>query len=116
MKSFLEVLAGSVVCAALFFTPLAASAADGELVNPYAGREDVVEEGGSLLNQYCSHCHGPWAVQGERPRDLRRLNLRYGDYAMSTYYTTVQEGYAFRLRSETLNQDAVPVFYSSSIG
>ena len=32
------------------------------------------------------------AVQGERPRDLRRLNLRYGDYAMSTFYTTVQEG------------------------
>ena len=61
-------------------------------VNPYAGREDVIEEGGSLLNQYCSHCHGPYAVQGERPRDLRRLNLRYGEYAISTFYTTVQDG------------------------
>lgn len=92
VKSFFGLFARSIVAAAITFTPLAVAAADGELVNPYAGREDVIEEGGSLLNQYCSHCHGPWAVQGERPRDLRRLNLRYGDYAMSTYYTTVQNG------------------------
>jgi mono/diheme cytochrome c family protein len=93
VKPFSGLLTPAVLLAAgLFFSPLAASADDGELVNPYAGREDIVEEGGSLLNQYCSHCHGPWAVQGERPRDLRRLNLRYGDYAMSTFYTTVQNG------------------------
>lgn len=93
VKPFSGLLAPAVLVAAgLFFLPLAASADDGALVNPYAGRDDIVEEGGSLLNQYCSHCHGPWAVQGERPRDLRRLNLRYGDYAMSTFYTTVQNG------------------------
>lgn len=61
-------------------------------VNPYAGDASVVEEGGSLFNQYCSHCHGQWADQGERPRDLRRLKLRYGDDAISTFLTTVNEG------------------------
>jgi len=81
-----------VMTVALACTPLVTSAADSELVNPFAGREDIVEEGGSLLNQYCSHCHGPYAVQGERPRDLRRLNLRYGEYAISTFYTTVHNG------------------------
>jgi len=76
---------------AIVFAPLSAIGAD-KIVNPYAGREDLVEEGGSLLNQYCSHCHGPYAVQGERPRDLRRLNLRYGEYAAETFYTTAQNG------------------------
>ena len=91
MKQFSKLSAPVIMLAAgLFCTSSGVLAED--LVNPYAGREDIVEEGGSLLNQYCSHCHGPWAVQGERPRDLRRLNLRYGDYAMSTFYTTVQEG------------------------
>jgi mono/diheme cytochrome c family protein len=92
VESFLRVGARLIVITALAGTPFFAAGAEGELVNPYAGQEDIIEEGGSLLNQYCSHCHGPWAVQGERPRDLRRLNLRYGDYAMSTFYTTVQNG------------------------
>jgi mono/diheme cytochrome c family protein len=60
--------------------------------NPYQGREDLVAEGGSLFNQYCSHCHGPNAVQGERPRDLRRLKIRYGDDAMKTFWTTINNG------------------------
>jgi mono/diheme cytochrome c family protein len=62
------------------------------LKNPYDGRTDVLEEGGSLLNQYCSHCHGPYAEQGERVRDLRRLNIRYGDDAINLYWTTVNNG------------------------
>ena len=73
-------------------TPAIALGEDVQLTNPYAGQAEIVEEGGSLLNQYCSHCHGPYAVQGERARDLRRLNLRYGDNMISTFYTTVQEG------------------------
>ncbi len=60
--------------------------------NPFAGRTDLIEEGRSLFNQYCSHCHGPNAVQGERPRDLRRLNIRYGDKASTIFYETVSTG------------------------
>jgi mono/diheme cytochrome c family protein len=60
--------------------------------NPYQGRADIAEEGKGLLNQYCSHCHGPDAVQGERPRDLRRLTIRYGDDAISVFWTTVHTG------------------------
>ena len=60
--------------------------------NPYAGKDEVVPEGKSLFNQYCSHCHGPDAVQGERPRDLRRLQIRYRDDAIVTFYTTINNG------------------------
>lgn len=60
--------------------------------NPYSGDKAVAEQGGSLFNQYCSHCHGQWAEQGERPRDLRRLNLRYGDDAITMFYQTVNTG------------------------
>ncbi len=61
-------------------------------VNPYAGNADVAQEGKSLFNQYCSHCHGPDAVQGERPRDLRRLQIRYRDDAIVVFYTTINNG------------------------
>ncbi len=60
--------------------------------NPYEGRSDLVPEGKSLFNQYCSHCHGPNAQQGERPRDLRRLKIRYGHDAISVFYTTTNNG------------------------
>jgi mono/diheme cytochrome c family protein len=60
--------------------------------NPYSGNKDVVEEGASLLNQYCAHCHGQRAEQGERVRDLRRLRIRYGDDAIVTFYQTVNNG------------------------
>lgn len=65
-----------------------------QIENPFAGRTDLVDEGRSLFNQYCSHCHGPNAVQGERPRDLRRLNIRYGDKASTIFYETVNTGRA----------------------
>lgn len=63
-----------------------------QIENPLAGRADVVGEGRSLFTQYCSHCHGPNALQAERRRDLRRLNRRYGDQASSVYYETVING------------------------
>jgi mono/diheme cytochrome c family protein len=62
------------------------------LQNPYEGKTEIVEEGGGLFNQYCSHCHGPNAVQGERPRDLRRLRIRYGDDVIKLFWTTVNNG------------------------
>jgi mono/diheme cytochrome c family protein len=61
-------------------------------VNPYAGNAEAVAEGKGLFNQYCSHCHGPDAVQGERPRDLRRLQIRYGDDAIVVFYATINNG------------------------
>jgi mono/diheme cytochrome c family protein len=60
--------------------------------NPFEGQAEVLPEGKSLFNQYCAHCHGPNAVQGERPRDLRRLNKRYGADAISVFYTTINGG------------------------
>ena len=85
----------ALIAAALFlFTGggIAAEKNAEALKNPYEGRQDLVVEGGSLFNQYCSHCHGPLAVQGERPRDLRRLNIRYGDDAIDLFWTTVNNG------------------------
>lgn len=61
-------------------------------VNPYQGNAEVAKEGAGLLNQYCSHCHGQWAEQGERPRDLRRLRLRYGDDAIAVFWQTANNG------------------------
>ena len=52
----------------------------------------MIAEGRSLFNQYCAHCHGPNAVQGERPRDLRRLTLRYGQQAPAVFADTVRKG------------------------
>jgi mono/diheme cytochrome c family protein len=85
---------GCMVAAALLFAPNAAWAdqAAGRPANPYAGNSEVVPQGKSLFNQYCSHCHGPDAVQGERPRDLRRMQIRYRDDAIAVFYTTINNG------------------------
>jgi len=83
-----------LLAAALTLAPAIASAEESDThpTNPYAGKTEVIPEGNSLFNQYCSHCHGPNAVQGERPRDLRRLQRRYGDDAISVFYTTINNG------------------------
>ena len=62
------------------------------ITNPFQGRADVIDEGRSLFNQYCGHCHGTNAYQGERSRDLRRLNLRYGQQAPRVFYEVVSNG------------------------
>jgi mono/diheme cytochrome c family protein len=62
------------------------------VVNPFAGRDDLVGEGKSLFNLHCSHCHGPNAFQGERKRDLRRLSKKYGDEMTAMFYTTAING------------------------
>lgn len=84
----------TVLAVALACSPALAASDEtaGRPTNPYAGDKEVAKEGGSLFNQYCSHCHGPWADQAERPRDLRRLRIRYGDDAIAAFYTTVSTG------------------------
>jgi polar amino acid transport system substrate-binding protein len=51
-----------------------------------------VSAGREVFNATCAHCHGVEAVQGERRIDLRRLQLRYGENARATFWTTVHEG------------------------
>jgi mono/diheme cytochrome c family protein len=95
-KSWRISLVGSAAIAAVLSIPVArpirAATETPRPTNPYEGRSDLVPEGKSLFNQYCSHCHGPNAQQGERPRDLRRLRIRYGDDAITVFYTTINEG------------------------
>jgi mono/diheme cytochrome c family protein len=83
-----------LLLAVLMLQPASGEAADepARLENPYQGRADIAEEGRGLLNQYCAHCHGPNAAQGERPRDLRRLKIRHGDDAIRVFWTTVHKG------------------------
>jgi mono/diheme cytochrome c family protein len=71
---------------------VAAETSAGPLANPLEGRADVVDEGRSLFNQYCAHCHGTNAYQGERARDLRRLKLRYQAQAPRVFYEVVSNG------------------------
>jgi len=89
------VLAAVFCLAAAFWlaaTTVAAENAAGPLANPLHGRADVVDEGRSLFNQYCAHCHGTNAYQGERARDLRRLKLRYESQASRIFYEAVSNG------------------------
>lgn len=62
------------------------------LANPFSGQEDIEAEGRTAFNVHCSHCHGPNAIQGERPRDLRRLTLRYGEKVAEIFLTTALDG------------------------
>ena len=77
--------AALAVCVQISIPAAAADTATALQENPNA-------EGNSLFNQYCSHCHGPNAEQGERPRDLRRLKIRYGDNRADMFRTTVAKG------------------------
>jgi polar amino acid transport system substrate-binding protein len=85
---------GALALAALglWHTGPAGEVAAAPAANPFEGRGDVVEHGRSLFNQYCSHCHGPNAIQGERVRDLRRLTIRYGAEASQVFIQTVSVG------------------------
>ena len=85
----------NVAALATVFWILAFGAAQAEQArpaNPFEGRSDLVENGRSLFNQYCAHCHGPNAQQGEKPRDLRRLKIRYEGDAISVFYATINNG------------------------
>jgi len=81
-----------VVLSVLLPGAVPAQHAAATITNPFQGRADVIDEGRSLFNQYCGHCHGTNAYQGERSRDLRRLNLRYGQQAPRVFYEVVSNG------------------------
>jgi mono/diheme cytochrome c family protein len=91
VKSRGAALRRAVVAAIMAMAPVATAVAE-RPTNPYEGNTELVPEGKSLFNQYCSHCHGPDAIQGERPRDLRRLRIRYGDNAIGVFYSTINDG------------------------
>ena len=86
------VVTRAAVLAAFMLASTMAFADEERPVNPFEGRQEIVPEGNSLFNQFCSHCHGPNAEQGERPRDLRRLRIRYGDDAIAVFYKTINNG------------------------
>jgi mono/diheme cytochrome c family protein len=60
--------------------------------NPFAGDAAAAEAGHQLFNETCAHCHGPNAVTGLTERNLRHLQLRYGDHMAETFHTTVLQG------------------------
>lgn len=84
--------AAAAVVGVLLLVGAAAPSAAEALANPFEGREDLIPEGKTLFNVHCSHCHGPNAIQGERPRDLRRLNKRYGADMANAFYKTATTG------------------------
>lgn len=50
------------------------------------------EQGRSLFNETCAHCHGPDARSGLPERNLRHLKIRYGDAMRNVFQTTVTGG------------------------
>lgn len=94
------IAAGIIVLVGLSGSPAAAQESDGSeaapgklmFSNPFSGQEDIQAEGRTKFNVHCSHCHGPNAIQGERPRDLRRLTLRYGKKVAEVFLTTALDG------------------------
>ena len=81
-------LRNAALALVFLFVPVNGAAAEGTNSNS----DNPTAEGNSLFNQYCAHCHGPNAEQGERPRDLRRLKRRYGDDRAEVFRTTIANG------------------------
>jgi mono/diheme cytochrome c family protein len=59
-----------------------------------ADGQAIAERGRELFNSVlgCAHCHGPDAVGPDKPRDLRRMKIRYRSDWIDTYWETVREG------------------------
>lgn len=80
------VMTGLVVLA-LQLSAVRGNAEDAMIVSAAAS-----EEGHSLFNQNCAHCHGLNAITGLSERNLRRLLVRYGDKMPTVFRTTVTRG------------------------
>ena len=82
---------------------------------PDAASSANVDAGKEVFNATCGHCHGIDAVQSERRIDLRRLQLRYGENARATFWTTVHEGRLSKgmpAWKEVLTDDALNDIYA----
>jgi polar amino acid transport system substrate-binding protein len=82
---------------------------------PDAASSASVNAGKEVFNTTCAHCHGIDAVQSERRIDLRRLQLRYGENARVTFWTTVHEGRLSKgmpAWKEVLTDDALNDIYA----
>src|SRR5439155_21105948 len=92
------VVASLLLCAELSADdaaqPARSDAKAAAVTNPLEGDNSRIAQGRSLFNQYCAHCHGPNALSPDPPRDLRRLNLRYGDRMTEIFHFTVTHGRA----------------------
>ena len=80
-----------------------------------AGNSASAKAGKEVFNSTCAHCHGTDAVQSERRIDLRRLQLRYGENARATFWTTVHEGRLSKgmpAWKEVLTDDALNDIYA----
>jgi polar amino acid transport system substrate-binding protein len=53
---------------------------------------DLIAQSKEVLNGACARCHGADAVQRVKEIDLRRLKLRYSEYAANMFWKTVHEG------------------------
>ena len=73
-------------------TAAAVPAPEEHKVNPYHGDAAAATAGRTLFNVHCSHCHSPNAQSPDPVRDLRRLNLRYGERVDDVFWTTVTQG------------------------
>ena len=59
---------------------------------PPAGDANLVAKGNGSFNNYCSHCHGPDAVTGEKRQNLRNLSRKYGERMNEIFATTLATG------------------------
>lgn len=74
----------------------------------------AINEGRSLFNQTCAHCHGPDASTGLPERNLRHLRLRYGADMHNLFETTVKNGRPEKgmpVWGEVLDADTIEKIY-----
>ena len=71
----------------------AASAAAAKVAaSPFDALDAAGHGGRERFNSACSHCHSVDGASPMRERDLRRLNMRYGDKWPELAVTTINEG------------------------
>ena len=72
----------------------AAKPAPVEPAKPAASANDAsrTAKGNEMFNNFCSHCHGPDAVTGEKRQNLRNLSKKYCERMDEIFATTLANG------------------------